>query len=611
VKHASPSDFPCRLWVLCLSAAVVCSAWTDRAGAAGRPHRYGDVEITELDVPTATSSHGYVAYRFTVANRSKDTSHTVHMRLPRDSYKGSVTAGQTVEVAPGAVTTVSLFQPPLPMIGANVGIGIDGKAQRPISFNPVRHGMEDYWDNDMPLCVLAGRSVARGFREVKADMDRHPAYEFQMEVEYSDLPVSQWAANWLAYSRYDLVVVSSGELAAMPSSVREAVMRFVACGGMLLIAGQVDVPDSWKGRGYRLAGLNHYAVGFGMCIIAAKDLSDMHGGGPWIRLHKNWQAGARTWARTHSVGDANRMFPVVEDLRVPTGGMLAVMLAFAILAGPVNLIVLSRLHKRMWMFWTVPTISLVTCISVFLYTFIAEGWDGHARTAAITILDQRSHRAATIGWTAFYSPMTPGDGLHFGRETEVTPQWGQEQDYDDYRYGPEETTSRGELHTDWTSDQHLRGNWVRARVPAHFAVRKAETRRERLNVTVADDGSITVVNGLGARIGALYLADAAGRIHEASDIAPGAQAALTARPEREGGTAAAASAPDKGIGTLLRTVPPYAPHCTARAMLRGLRPNCYVADLDGAPFVEDALAEAKQARSRSVVYGIFGDSGGS
>ena len=53
---------------------------------------------------------------------------------------------------------------------------------------------------------------------------------------------------------------------------------------------------------------------------------------------------------------------------------------------------------------------------------VAEGWQGHVRTEGLTILDQTGTepRAATVGRTGFYTPLTPGDGLHFGTETEVT-----------------------------------------------------------------------------------------------------------------------------------------------------------------------------------------------
>lgn len=619
MRRPRPHESARRRWALCaVAAALVCVALTRPAGAAGRKHTYGDIEIMELETPRAGSVHGYAAYRFTIANRSSSKAHTVTLRLPHEASGMSVIATERVEVAPGTVTTVALLQPPLPMDGRNLGIEIDDRSQKAIAFAPSSHMLGGY----RSTCILTSKIMTRPFQDATVDIDRSGIVE-EAEVENSDLPVSQWATSWLAYSRYDAVVVSGDDFTAMPPAVREAVMRYIACGGNLLIAGRIDVSKHWQkradpnpravtvvtigGRRVRVGvGLDHYAIGFGECVNVPEGIKDVSRG-QWVGLFTIWQHTARQQYTTHSIRDANRVFPVVEDLRIPTRGMFAAMLAFAVLAGPVNLIVLTRLRRRTWMFWTVPAASLVTCVAIFLYSFIAEGWDGHTRTAAMTILDQRNHRAATVGWTAFYSPMTPGGGLHFGGETEVTPQWRAGYDEDYYRYSRREQPRRGELRVDWTSDQHLQGAWVSARVPVHFSVRKAETRRERLNVTVADDGSITVVNGLGARITALYLADASGRIHTASAIEPGAQAALEAPAARSGPVR---SQGPTDLQSLLAAGPVYSPRCNANALSHILPPNCYAAGLEGAPFVEAALDGAQQGKSRSVVYGILGGGDG-
>ncbi|MCP4375342.1 MAG: hypothetical protein GY794_04095 [bacterium] len=608
MKHIYSPDTSCHLWVLCIVAVFACAIWTSQTNAAGMTHRYNDIHIVALDIPSsAGSQHGYVAYRFSVANRSQKTNHTVQLHLPYETYgSANVTAAKTVVVAPGTVTIVSLLQPPLSMSGENVKVEIDGKVRkRQIPFSPVEHGTGEYWNSG--VCILATKSLSRNMEDAREGILNNLSPEPEISIETSDLYVSRWAENWLAYSHYDAVVVSNDELSAMPPAVRDAIMRYVACGGTLLVSGSFDVPKSWKDRHYQHASLNHYNVGFGTCVIAPKNLMTIRTR-QWVSLYQSWASGADSQKVTHDTSEANNTFPIVENLRVPTGGLLAVMLIFVILTGPVNMMVLSKFRKRIWLFWTVPAISLLTCISVFLYAFIAEGWDGHARTASFTILDQRNHQASTIGWAAFYSPMTPGDGLHFGLETEITPQWGQGKDHHSH-YGPSEIDRRGELHLDWTSDQHLLGNWLSARVPTHFAIRKGETRRERLSVTVANDGSITVVNGLGAKIKKLYLADASGRIHEASDIAPGARAVLTGRSGDRHVTTEYSSG--RSLRTMTQSIPPYSPQCTANRFIQSLRPNCYVADLDGAPFVENALDGAQQTKSRSVVYGIWGDNGGS
>src|SRR5205807_2362189 len=102
----------------------------------------------------------------------------------------------------------------------------------------------------------------------------------------------------------------------------------------------------------------------------------------------------------------------------------------------------------------------------------------------------------------FYSPLTPGDGLHFGPETELTFQGGEDIYYGKRGYGyEEEPRGGGKAFTlDWSIDQHLARGWVSARLPAHFRLRKSEVQRERVTVHRDKDGNLSAVNGLGAEI---------------------------------------------------------------------------------------------------------------
>jgi hypothetical protein len=233
---------------------------------------------------------------------------------------------------------------------------------------------------------------------------------------------------------------------------------------------------------------------------------------------------------------------------------------------------------------------------VFGYMLLLEGWSGHLRTEALTILDETSHRAATIGYTAFYTPVTPGDGLHFDYDTEVTPQIGS----DTYRG----RLSGGPHDIDWTSDQHLTRGWVSARIPAHFKLRKCAVRRERVTVARGPDGALTAVNGLGAEVTRLHYADEKGRVYRAGPIPAGAQAVLTATGETLPAAPTWEEARRLYVGEWVGLSALAASNPT-----RLLGPRCYVAELESAPFVEDGLRNARTRTCRSLVVGIMRESG--
>ncbi|MHB1421730.1 MAG: hypothetical protein ACYC3I_00760 [Gemmataceae bacterium] len=415
-----------------------------------------------------------------------------------------------------------------------------------------------------------------------------PAFSYQPVTPES---VETWSSDWLAYSRYDGVLVTADELKAMPAGVRDALWQYVETGGFLLVVGPADPrglssvaevetdPAGWK---------SVYA-GFGECLISPDANYDKWDAEHFDLLHKAWTAASFVWpGGPRNTEAANNDFPIIEDLGIPIKGLLVLMFLFALGIGPANLLLLSHLKRRLWMLWTTPVFSICTCAAVFGYMLIAEGWQGQMRTETLTLLDESTHRATTIGWTGFYSPLTPSGGLHFSYQTEVITQHAAE-------------SLRGEARIsctiDLTQDQHFASGWVEARVPAHFKVRKSETRRERAVLQREPDGRWSMVNGLGAAIRRFWYADDKGQIHEAEDIAAGARTLLTRT--------------DKECPVRTRTM---------RSILAGnwmsgifqmteyprqyLRPGLYLAEMDDSPFLEDALREAKKRKAHAFIVGF-------
>ena len=241
------------------------------------------------------------------------------------------------------------------------------------------------------------------------------------------------------------------------------------------------------------------------------------------------------------------------------------------------------------MLWTVPLLSLLTCLAVAGFAVFSEGLSATARTESFTILDEAAHRATTIGWTAFYAPVTPSDGLHFSYETELLPQLIHYRGY-----------GRSDRALDWTNDQHLVTDWVTARVPAYFKLRKGELRRERLSLRQEAGGARSIVNGLGAEIEQLWWADGEGSIYTANNVAAGAAVNLDLMPLQAAGEA-------HYLRALLNADWLARWQDIEQQPEQWLMPNCYLAVLSAAPFVEAGLKDVQTRRARSLVYGIQAD----
>ena len=536
--------------------------------------RIGDVSITSRIGPSGNSNHGYAEHLLSVLNHSPDNMRVVTLILPSDNYGNPSNRireiSRSVVVGPGATAHVSLLQPAVPLYGNDVAVAIDGRRQReqvPLAVGPHAHGISHSFAGHimlgtmgfttLPLSLqvlvsrnvdtseihthagplvntipsISGVRVSTSTSGSVATSSTTSSSSGSASYELIDLgfPVSAWSTDWLGYSRYDGVVVTDEDIQQMPPDVQSALWQYVECGGALLVLGGNHLPDDWTSRieiPDKSTGIANNRVGFGECVVsAARDASGLNQI-QWRQIVHSWVKTATPWQIQFSVAEANNRFPVVSDFGVPVRGLFLLMLVFAIVIGPVNLIVLSRKNRRIWMLWTVPVISLVTCLAVFLYATFAEGWNRYIRTEGLTILDQRVNRATSIGWTAFYSALTPGDGLHFGYETELTPQVF--------------ATTSVPRSVDWTHDQHLARGWVTARVPAHFKVRKTEVRRERITVRRGEEARLSIVNGLGADIAQIWLADADGTIYFGKNISAGAEAELKLREDmqlrRLGGT---------------------------------------------------------------------------
>jgi hypothetical protein len=604
---------------------------------------FGDIEITLLNNPQGNGWHGYSEYAFLVRNQSSEQSHMVGLSVPfeRSHIRGDSIRDlrRTVQVGANATVRLSLFQPDYPPIdGRNAAVIIDGQRRQvdmQLKPNEAHFGYRRYRNGRYyryyssssakmePLLLIGSRvrplpQQEGGLPAVMAGgaggpgpsamprgtkIDRPPTlpHDIQVAPVKPGLPpnshqpvnpeaVETWSSNWLAYTRYDGVLVTADELKSMPESIRSALWQYVEAGGFLFVIGPADprglpaVSDKTTDGGWVTV-----RAGFGQCLVSPNGDYDKWDSERYQRLNQAWNAIAGGWTRgERGTAEANQEFPVVEDLGIPVKGLFVLMFLFTLGIGPVNLLFLTRLKRRIWMLWTTPLISLATCVAVFGYMLISEGWEGQMRTDTLTLLDETTHRATTIGWTGVYSPLTPSEGLHFSYETEVIPQ----------RFVEGEQGGARSCTIDWSQDQHLASGWVEARVPALFKVRKSEMRRERVTLQHEADGRWSIVNGLGAAIRHFWYADDKGQMYQAENIAAGARVPLTLT-EKE------SQAPTKHVGTIL-----FSPNWVSQMKdlaakpQHYLRPGDYLAEVDDSPFLEDALRNAKKRKAHALVMGF-------
>ena len=582
---------------------------------------YGDLTIKVEHLHSYNVGKGYGEYHATITNHSLTQSHKVTVLLSNYAYEqpGIREVRRTAELAPLATATISLFSPSFPAYGGGAEVVIDGvKQQERVTITEEKIG--NISPGEGPGLLLSQQIFKSGLmNSVNVEQSFKTASgQWRIATQSPDIPVSEWSQNWMSYARFGVIVLQADELNASPETVRLALLRYVEEGGTLIVAGNWQPPAQWQTwrssvkdnpvedeenevkaeptptpvpKYVPRSDLPIFYIGFGAVVVTGSIDPKEIAFNQWKQLSLALENSESDQTESSNLADINRAFQVVEKFGVPIRGLFVLMLLFVIVIGPVNLLWLAKKKRKIWMLWTIPAISLLTCLFVAGFSLFGEGWNAVARTEALTILDETAHRATTIGWTAFYSPITPSEGLHFSYDTELIPQLPAGWDY--RRRVPERTI-------DWTNDQHLDTGWVAARVPAFFKLQKNEARRERLNIRQSADGTATLVNGLGAEIVQVWWADASGKIHSAENIAAGAQASLKT-------TELKASATPSQLrqaysGDWLEAFKAY-----GEKPQEVLMPNSYLAVLNSAPFVEEGLKNVKTRNARNLVYGVGGE----
>ena len=616
---------------------ALCLAGLNLPRAAAE--QYDDVEVIVQPQPTADVSNipmasGYLEHRILVRNLSKTREHQIELTLPSDDYGvgGDYLSqdSRTIRIAPEATSLVSIFQPAMPMDRDSLAVVIDGRRQKTVLSLGGPFGSRHAYGGggEATLMVLASRDVPEQIKDrLRTEFDPpnvgYPTgasdrFHESLAMFRSQSPVKEWSPNWLGYTCYDVVLLMDHEVPSLPPDVVTALRRFAETGGTVLIHSankdkKAEVPLSLRDAGAKPGEHGLYPVGFGMV-----GPSPMTGAGYNSNLNQN-----RTWPlnflnrRNLAQAPKDAEVQVVSNATVPVRGLLLLVTVFAIGIGPVNFWLLWRWQKRMWLWWNIPAVSMATCLAVFGFALFSEGWRGRGRVVLMTLLDENTHNATTLGYVSFYCPLTPS-GQHYSYDTEVTPlaRFERQDDYGPYggpRYGYVRDHNGQARSMDWTNDQHLTSGWVAARVPTMFAVRKSETRRERVNVRLGADGTPTVVNSLGTHIDKLVYMTDKGTVYITTDLPAGEERALAAGGAKPLGEASAFSRSGNRPSLRKLSEQPWAAGLKqARNYPESLlTPGRYVAVVRNSPFLETPLTGATYEENWGVVVGISarGDDG--
>ena len=513
---------------------------------------FEDLEVLVESHPRGDQlQHGYTPHVFTVNNYGSEEQN-ITFTLPGipeyEPFKINALT-QTFKAPPG-MHSVVVYQPPVPLSSLSNEVTIECGDQKGI----IESGWEARIENFRNTGYLHRKSIllARSQNQTQLE-DTYKAEmlaaageggENFMHADFvtDENEIENWPVNWLAYSGYNAISISGDEWSRAIPGVQQALRHWAIAGGNLNIVG--GRPEDLKGWSMGNDG-KHLHIGLGrldwitrpetannttpaqisteflQTSLANSLLHKAEGGMPLLGglalgVAKIHQGESELFGEeTEEAPGYNQCFRIIEDAKAPVLFVITMLTLFIILAGPVNLMVLNHLNKRTWFLWTLPAIALGTSGIIFIVAFLGEGIQSTIRTDSVTLLNQGSQEALTIGGIATYSP-TSLPRLEFSGNSEVTPL---------INWRTSDSGSNRRIEWQENGEQWFTGKWVPSRIPTFFAVRKVEHRKERLSIGW-NDSKPRVLNELGVDLKMLLACSQAGKVYSARKIPAGSQVDL-------------------------------------------------------------------------------------
>ncbi len=299
-----------------------------------------------------------------------------------------------------------------------------------------------------------------------------------LSVEAEDLP-----DRWQAYPYQGFVLLDRGAWERLEDGQRRALVEWAHHLGTLYtpVAATAEAVRAAGGRAKLLRNRRDHLLG---------------------HLKKDWS----------EVAELPGSCDMLSTGGVPANLFILLAVVFMLLVGPGSLLVALRTGKRHLLLILTPCLSLVACVLLFGFNFLAEGFATQGAAAQLVFYD--AERKQATAWTAIeYFSSFGVDHLELEADDAVYDL--NSDDHNDYRYHGGYRSSPGETVArtlDWTTGQLATGTWVPNRAPRRLLYINPRPFRGRLQLEPATGGEPVLTNGLDVALEEFFWRDTEGRI---------------------------------------------------------------------------------------------------
>ncbi len=395
---------------------------------------------------------------------------------------------------------------------------------------------------------------------------------YRFDARQFRFPAEKWPVDWRIYSTYDSIFITANEYASLGTDAKSALDTYRTLGGAVFVTkgndGFADVQEA-------AAALKPIDEA---CDILSGDIQMNYGSDSAL------------------LGDLQRI-PIEAKATIPVKTLLLVLALFACIIVPVAVLRSVKRNTRIRLLAILPGAAAVFALAVAISVYAFFGTTPTVRLQSVTVLDQTTKKAITLGQFGVFTPVSLDGQIAFPSDAAFARRHVRAQNDND------------ELVTvDSADEQRLVDGWVKPLVSAFFDFSRVCERPERLDFRVSPNGDVSVVNLLGAKVKSGH-ANVGGALWAFHDVEPGA----TAKAEKLGG----AGTPRPPSPSPPSMYPFHDMQTTYgrywEGNLKFVAESCkkvssgeYVVEVEGSPFFPSPLQRKKSNTSAAgLVFGKF------
>jgi hypothetical protein len=243
---------------------------------------------------------------------------------------------------------------------------------------------------------------------------------------------------------------------------------------------------------------------------------------PWLRVAKG-----STPQLSSGAAQPFDPGPAVKPT-IPMRPLVAGLVGFVILVGPVNFIRAKRRGKSITLLVTIPLFSVAAFVALIAFGLWHQGLDTKVKSHSYALLDQRTHVSSSVENRTVYAGWIGGSGLRPGAGTSVIPLIHPVRTNTSV-FGRPTAPISDAFRIAYDGETRLTGEFLPPRRSVAQSI--LTDRPTRLRLSIERKGpELRVNNGLGASVRRLWIFDTRGTCHALRQTAPleiGATASLT------------------------------------------------------------------------------------